>query len=74
MLSQYAIFCLKYHFTTFLSDMHHSSAHSLQEDNFDLVTSIKSASFYRRGKYLDYVSDYMPPTPYEFKKMHESNR
>ncbi|XWS32594.1 hypothetical protein CRYUN_Cryun22dG0003300 [Craigia yunnanensis] len=44
------------------------------EDNFDLVTSIKSASFYRRGKYLDYVSDYMPPTPYEFKKIHESNR
>lgn len=44
------------------------------EDNFDLVTSIKGASFYRHGKYLDYVSDYMPPTPYEFKKIYESNR
>ncbi|XVF57716.1 hypothetical protein PTKIN_Ptkin07bG0005000 [Pterospermum kingtungense] len=44
------------------------------EDNFDLVTSIKGASFYRRGKYHDYVSDYLPPTPYEFKKIHESNR
>ncbi|KAK6267101.1 hypothetical protein QUC31_017938 [Theobroma cacao] len=44
------------------------------EDDVDLVTSIKGASFYRRGKYLDYVSDYIPPTPYEFKKIYESNR
>ncbi|KAE8706303.1 putative Esterase/lipase/thioesterase family protein [Hibiscus syriacus] len=44
------------------------------EEDFDLVTTIKGASFYRRGKYLDYVSDYMPPTPYEFKKIYESQR
>ncbi|KAH1092402.1 hypothetical protein J1N35_019659 [Gossypium stocksii] len=44
------------------------------EDGFDLVTAIKGASFYRHGKYLDYVSDYIPPTPYEFKKIYESNR
>ncbi|MBA0649638.1 hypothetical protein Goklo_017182, partial [Gossypium klotzschianum] len=43
------------------------------EDGFDLVTAIKGASFYRQGKYLDYVSDYIPPTPYEFKKIYESN-
>ncbi|XP_022740298.1 acyltransferase-like protein At3g26840, chloroplastic isoform X2 [Durio zibethinus] len=46
----------------------------LLEDSVDLVTNIKGASFYRHGKYLDYVSDYMPPTPYEFKKIFESNR
>ncbi|TYI63169.1 hypothetical protein E1A91_D09G001100v1 [Gossypium mustelinum] len=44
------------------------------EDGFDLVTAIKGASFYRQGKYLDYVSDYILPTPYEFKKIYESNR
>ncbi|XVE67641.1 hypothetical protein DITRI_Ditri09bG0004400 [Diplodiscus trichospermus] len=47
----------------------------LLEDNVDLVTSIKGAGFYRRGKYLDHVSDFMPPTPYEFKKLlYEPNR
>ncbi|KAL4333814.1 hypothetical protein GQ457_07G000290 [Hibiscus cannabinus] len=44
------------------------------EDDFDLVTTIKGAGFYRHGKNLDYVSDYMPPTPYEFKKIYESHR
>ncbi|KAK0589667.1 hypothetical protein LWI29_017054 [Acer saccharum] len=44
------------------------------EDGVDLVTVIKGAGFYRRGKYIDYVSDYMPPTPSEFKKIQESNR
>ncbi|OMO85488.1 Diacylglycerol acyltransferase [Corchorus capsularis] len=42
------------------------------EDKVDLVTIIKGASFYRRGKHLDYVSDYIPPTPSEFKKIYES--
>ncbi|XWS30547.1 hypothetical protein CRYUN_Cryun24cG0127600 [Craigia yunnanensis] len=46
----------------------------LSEDNVDLVTSIKAASFYRHGKYIVYVSDYMPPSPYKFKKIYESNR
>ncbi|XP_022750441.1 acyltransferase-like protein At3g26840, chloroplastic isoform X2 [Durio zibethinus] len=55
--------------------MFEESGHFLfLEDNVDLVTIIKATSFYRRGKYLDYVSDYMPPTPYEFKKIQESNR
>ncbi|KAI9176404.1 hypothetical protein LWI28_002403 [Acer negundo] len=44
------------------------------EGGVDLVTVIKGAGFYRRGKYINYVSDYMPPTPSEFKKIHESNR
>lgn len=44
------------------------------EDDFDLVTIIKGVSFYRRGKSLDYVSDYLPPTPAEYKKPYESNR
>ncbi|KAI6700878.1 hypothetical protein NL676_015202 [Syzygium grande] len=44
------------------------------EDGFDLVTIIKGVSFYRRGKGLDYVSDYVPPTPAEYKKHYESNR
>ncbi|KAI9177731.1 hypothetical protein LWI28_018557 [Acer negundo] len=44
------------------------------EGGVDLVTVIKGAGFYRRGKYIDYVSDYMPPTPSEFKKIHESSR
>ncbi|KAK7826703.1 acyltransferase-like protein [Quercus suber] len=46
----------------------------LLEDGIDLVTIIKGAGFYRRGKYLDYVSDYMLPTPTEFKKVAEDNK
>ncbi|PPS00136.1 hypothetical protein GOBAR_AA20511 [Gossypium barbadense] len=42
------------------------------EDNVDLVTIIKGASFYRRGKHFDCASDFMPPTPSEFKKLHDS--
>ncbi|KAL4364341.1 hypothetical protein GQ457_04G033810 [Hibiscus cannabinus] len=44
------------------------------EDNVDLVTTIKAAAFYRRGKQFDCVSDYVPPTPCEFRKVHESIR
>ncbi|KAL0014624.1 hypothetical protein SO802_001693 [Lithocarpus litseifolius] len=44
------------------------------EDGIDLETIIKGASFYRRGKYQDYVSDYMLPTPTEFKKVAEDNK
>ncbi|CAK7328372.1 unnamed protein product [Dovyalis caffra] len=44
------------------------------EHDVDLVNVIKGASFYRRGKYLDYISDYIPPTPPEFKKLYESYR
>ncbi|KAJ6298842.1 hypothetical protein OIU76_019912 [Salix suchowensis] len=44
------------------------------EDGVDLVTVIKGASFYRRGKRHDYVFDYIPPTPSEFRNICESNR
>ncbi|KAJ6314932.1 hypothetical protein OIU78_018421 [Salix suchowensis] len=44
------------------------------EHDVDLATIIKGASYYRRGNYLDYVSDYIPPTPPEFKKLYDSNR
>ncbi|XP_031265805.1 acyltransferase-like protein At3g26840, chloroplastic isoform X2 [Pistacia vera] len=51
------------------------SRHALfLEDDFDLVTVIKGAGFYRCGKYLDYISDFIPPTPSEFKKTFESDR
>ncbi|CAL0323302.1 unnamed protein product [Lupinus luteus] len=43
------------------------------EGSFDLVTVIKRASFYRRGKYHDYVSDFLPPTINEAKEVIESN-
>ncbi|XVF59970.1 hypothetical protein PTKIN_Ptkin08bG0005100 [Pterospermum kingtungense] len=44
------------------------------EENVDLVTVIKGATFHRRGKHFDCASDYMPPTPSEFKKIYESLR
>ncbi|KAF8013084.1 hypothetical protein BT93_I1070 [Corymbia citriodora subsp. variegata] len=44
------------------------------EDDFDLVTIIKGVGFYRRGKCLDYISDYLPPTPAEYRKVYESSR
>lgn len=47
---------------------------SCQEDGVDLVTIIKYAYYYRRGKSFDYVSDYIPPTPFEFKGYEESQR
>lgn len=48
------------------------SADTWQEDDFDLVTVIKGACFYRRSKQHDYISDYMPPTATEFKKIVDS--
>ncbi|XP_010441280.1 PREDICTED: acyltransferase-like protein At3g26840, chloroplastic isoform X3 [Camelina sativa] len=44
------------------------------EDGVDLVTIIKCSYYYRRGKLLDYVSDYIPPTPFELKEYEESQR
>ena len=58
----------------FVSDTHRSSTHVWQEDGFDLVTIIKATGFYRRRKYIDYVSDYMPPTPTEFQKLYDDNK
>ncbi|KAJ8771913.1 hypothetical protein K2173_027090 [Erythroxylum novogranatense] len=42
-------------------------------DNVDLVTRIKGASFYRRRKFHDYVADYIPPSPSEFKSIYDAN-
>ncbi|KAH9791708.1 AB hydrolase-1 domain-containing protein [Citrus sinensis] len=46
----------------------------LLEDGVDLVTIIKGASYYRRGRSHDYVSDFMPPTSSEFNKICEDFR
>ncbi|XP_044501963.1 acyltransferase-like protein At1g54570, chloroplastic isoform X4 [Mangifera indica] len=44
------------------------------EDGPDLVSIIKGAHFYRSGKYLDYVSDYVPLTLSEFNKLYAYHR
>ncbi|KAK2666066.1 hypothetical protein Ddye_004640 [Dipteronia dyeriana] len=44
------------------------------EDGVDLVTIIKSAHFYRRGKIIDYISDFIPPSTSELNKLHENIR
>jgi hypothetical protein len=44
------------------------------EDGVDLVTIIKCTYYYRRGKLLDYVSDFILPTPFELKEYEESQR
>ncbi|WJX77131.1 hypothetical protein P8452_60466 [Trifolium repens] len=38
------------------------------EGDIDLVWVIKGTCYYRRGKYHDYVSDFIPPTPDEAKR------
>ncbi|KAJ6802082.1 acyltransferase-like protein, chloroplastic isoform X2 [Iris pallida] len=38
------------------------------EAGIDLVTTIKGAICYRRSSQIDYVSDYLLPTPSEFQK------
>ncbi|XP_031382598.1 acyltransferase-like protein At3g26840, chloroplastic isoform X2 [Punica granatum] len=43
-------------------------------NGIDLVTTIKGATFYRRGKSQDYISDYLPPTHSEFIKLYESSK
>lgn len=53
---------------------HPMISQSMQEDEIDLLTTIKAAIFYRRSKQPDYVLDYIPPTPSEFKKIVESNQ
>lgn len=44
------------------------------EDGFDFVSTIKATSFYRRGKFHDYISDYFLPTDAELNKISESIR
>ncbi|CAN1126698.1 Phytyl ester synthase 2, chloroplastic [Linum perenne] len=45
-----------------------------QEDGPALVTTIKGSMFYRRGRNRDHISDYIPPTPLEFKKIVDKYR
>lgn len=42
------------------------------EHAHDLVSIIIGTSFYRRGAYHNYASDYIPPSPSEFRKICES--
>ncbi|KAJ9562486.1 hypothetical protein OSB04_007646 [Centaurea solstitialis] len=44
------------------------------EEDFDLVTVIKGAGFYRRAKHTDYASDFLPPSPREIKDIVDSAR
>lgn len=47
-----------------------SESHVLheQEDGINLLSIIKGANMYRRGRQRDFVTDYLPPTISEFKK------
>lgn len=44
------------------------------EKDFDLVTVIKGAGFYRRAKHTDYASDFLLPSPREIKDIVDSAR
>ncbi|XP_037435173.1 acyltransferase-like protein At1g54570, chloroplastic [Triticum dicoccoides] len=46
----------------------------LLEDGFDLATSIKGSTYYRRSRQPDFVSDYLPPTPDELEKAIDHDR
>ncbi|KAG8385010.1 hypothetical protein BUALT_Bualt04G0177700 [Buddleja alternifolia] len=51
------------------------SGHALfLENGINLVSILVGASFYRRGTRLDYVSDYLPPSPSEFQTVYEPQR
>ncbi|KAL0377253.1 UNVERIFIED_CONTAM: Acyltransferase-like protein, chloroplastic [Sesamum radiatum] len=51
------------------------SGHALfLEEGFNLVSILTGASFYRRGGRHDYVLDYVPPTPSEFRRVYEPQR
>lgn len=41
----------------------------LLEAGFNMVTTIKGAGYYRRSNQIDFISDYVPPTPDELKKV-----
>ncbi|GAB2284130.1 hypothetical protein Dimus_018600 [Dionaea muscipula] len=44
------------------------------DDGVDLVYTIKGTHFYRRGRYHDYATDFLLPTPSEFKRTYEPYR
>lgn len=60
--------------SNFFKEKSGTCAQFWQEDVFDLATLIKGSAFYRRGAHQDYVSDYVPPTPLEFRQIYEPNR
>ncbi|XP_057800473.1 phytyl ester synthase 2, chloroplastic-like [Salvia miltiorrhiza] len=48
------------------------SGHALfLEDGISLISILTGSSFYRRGARHDYVSDYLPPSPSEFRRVYE---
>ncbi|KAL9170733.1 hypothetical protein ABFS82_04G165900 [Erythranthe guttata] len=44
------------------------------DDTFDLAAAIKRASYYRRGRSVDFISDFMPPSPSEFDMVYDPFR
>lgn len=44
------------------------------EDGVDLVYTVKGATFYRRKRSHDYVADYLPPSPSDFKIVEDDYR
>ncbi|KAK4483244.1 hypothetical protein RD792_010428 [Penstemon davidsonii] len=51
------------------------SGHALfLEDGISLVSILTATNIYRRGRSHNYVSDYFPPTPSEFQRIHDIHR
>ncbi|KAJ8546462.1 hypothetical protein K7X08_019045 [Anisodus acutangulus] len=46
----------------------------LLEADFNLVTVITGANFYRRGRHLDFVTDFVPPSTSEFDSVYQPYR
>ncbi|XP_010315903.1 phytyl ester synthase 2, chloroplastic isoform X2 [Solanum lycopersicum] len=52
-----------------------NSGHALLlEADFNLVTVIMGANFYRRGRHLDFVRDFVPPSTSEFDSVYQPYR
>lgn len=52
-----------------------NSGHALLlEPDFNLVTVITGANFYRRGRHLDFVRDFVPPSTSEFDSVYQPYR
>ncbi|CAN1126701.1 Phytyl ester synthase 1, chloroplastic [Linum perenne] len=67
-----SVFGRKFTFSNF--HMYNTIFVLMQEDGPALVTTIKGSMFYRRGRNRDHISDYIPPTPLEFKKIVDKYR
>ncbi|KAK4712737.1 hypothetical protein R3W88_007250 [Solanum pinnatisectum] len=52
-----------------------NSGHALLlEADFNLITVIMGANFYRRGRHLDFVRDFVPPSTSEFDSVYQPYR